>query len=136
MFDYDWGLQDDFMGASKLSLLSLDLNQQTEIKLRLEDPSRPEKDLGELVLSVILWPKTQEDKEQVSAHTLTFQTFCLFKSTLKLQRKMIKILSDISLYTRHLKPHGCMSESIKTEKGFILIYFNTLYAQHLFMIFL
>lgn len=56
------------MGASKLSLLSLDLNQQSEIKLRLEDPSRPEKDLGELVLSVILWPKTQEDKEQVSAH--------------------------------------------------------------------
>ncbi|XP_063698220.1 multiple C2 and transmembrane domain-containing protein [Culicoides brevitarsis] len=64
VFDYDWGLQDDFMGASKLSLLSIDLNQQTDVTLRLEDPSRPEKDLGELLLSVILWPKTQEDKEQ------------------------------------------------------------------------
>lgn len=59
------------MGAAKLSLNSLDLNQQTEIRLRLEDPSRPEKDLGELLLSVILWPKTQEDKEQVSTYSLT-----------------------------------------------------------------
>lgn len=59
------------MGAAKLFLTSLDLNQQTEIRLRLEDPSRPEKDLGELLLSLILCPKTQEDKEQVSTYSLT-----------------------------------------------------------------
>lgn len=62
------------MGAAKLSLTSLDLNQQTEIRLKLEDPSRSEKDLGEILLSVILWPKTQEDKEQVSTTSILFTT--------------------------------------------------------------
>lgn len=70
VFDYDWGLQDDFMGSAKLSLTTFDLNQNKEVRLRLEDPSRQDKDLGELILIVVLWPKTQEDKEQVLLHCL------------------------------------------------------------------
>lgn len=46
------------------------MNQNKEIRLRLEDPSRQDKDLGELILIVVLWPKTQEDKEQVLLHCM------------------------------------------------------------------
>ncbi|CRL08658.1 CLUMA_CG021376, isoform A [Clunio marinus] len=63
-FDYDWGLQDDFMGASKLHLTQLELNQPEEIYLKLTDPARPLKDLGEIKIMATLMPKTQEDKEQ------------------------------------------------------------------------
>jgi hypothetical protein len=66
VFDYDWGLQDDFMGATKLSLTQLELNKPEEIYVKLSDPARPLKDLGELKLIVTLLPKTQEDKEQVN----------------------------------------------------------------------
>ncbi|XP_055619934.1 multiple C2 and transmembrane domain-containing protein isoform X2 [Toxorhynchites rutilus septentrionalis] len=66
VFDYDWGLQDDFMGSAKLPLTSLELNRAEDMTIKLEDAQRPLKDLGEIKLSVTLWPKTQEDKEQVS----------------------------------------------------------------------
>lgn len=55
------------MGATKLSLTELDLNQSKEIYLKLTDPARPLKDLGELKVVATLMPKTQEDKEQVIA---------------------------------------------------------------------
>ncbi|XP_050073733.1 multiple C2 and transmembrane domain-containing protein isoform X1 [Anopheles maculipalpis] len=64
VFDYDWGLQDDFMGSAKLYLTSLELNRAEDLTIKLEDAQRASKDLGELKLSVTLWPKTQEDKEQ------------------------------------------------------------------------
>lgn len=74
-FDYDWGLQDDFMGATKLSLTQLELNQTEEVYLKLTDPARPLKDLGELKIVVTLQPKTQEDKEQVRMSLLHFVSF-------------------------------------------------------------
>ncbi|XP_055612277.1 multiple C2 and transmembrane domain-containing protein isoform X2 [Uranotaenia lowii] len=64
VFDYDWGLQDDFMGSAKLLLSSLELNRAEELMIKLEDAQRAGKDLGEIKLNVTLWPKTQEDKEQ------------------------------------------------------------------------
>ncbi|XP_055531817.1 multiple C2 and transmembrane domain-containing protein isoform X2 [Wyeomyia smithii] len=64
VFDYDWGLQDDFMGAAKLQLTSLELSRAEEMLIKLEDAQRANKDLGEIKLNVTLWPKTQEDKEQ------------------------------------------------------------------------
>jgi hypothetical protein len=65
VFDYDFGLQDDFMGATKLNLTQLELNRPEEIMLKLTDPARPLKDLGEIKCVITLMPKTQEDKEQV-----------------------------------------------------------------------
>lgn len=65
-FDYDWGLQDDFMGATKFSLNQVELNQPEEMMLKLLDPARPLKDLGELKIVVTLVPKSQEEKETVS----------------------------------------------------------------------
>lgn len=55
------------MGATKLSLTQLELNQPEEIYLKLTDPARPFKDLGEIKIYATLMPKTQEDKEQVSS---------------------------------------------------------------------
>ncbi|EAT41474.1 AAEL006893-PA, partial [Aedes aegypti] len=65
VFDYDWGLQDDFMGSAKLVLTALELNRAEDLIIKLEDAQRANKDLGEIKLGVTLWPKTQEDKEQV-----------------------------------------------------------------------
>lgn len=53
------------MGATRLNLTQLELNQPEEIILKLTDPARPLKDLGEIKIVVTLMPKTQEDKEQV-----------------------------------------------------------------------
>uniref|UniRef100_A0A6P7FUY8 Multiple C2 and transmembrane domain-containing protein-like n=1 Tax=Diabrotica virgifera virgifera TaxID=50390 RepID=A0A6P7FUY8_DIAVI len=64
VFDYDWGLQDDFMGSATLDLTTLELAKTAELSLTLQDPSRPDASLGEIILAVTLHPKTQEDKEQ------------------------------------------------------------------------
>lgn len=69
VFDYDWGLQDDFMGSAQLHLTTLELSRTHELMVKLEDQSRPVRtNLGELKMNVTLWPRTQEDKEQVHFH--------------------------------------------------------------------
>ncbi|OWR48140.1 Multiple C2 and transmembrane domain-containing protein 2 [Danaus plexippus plexippus] len=66
VFDYDWGLQDDFMGVCHLDLTALELGRSQDLVLCLRDPNKPtNQDLGEIVLNVTLYPKSQEDKEQV-----------------------------------------------------------------------
>ncbi|XP_058790491.1 multiple C2 and transmembrane domain-containing protein isoform X2 [Phymastichus coffea] len=64
VFDYDWGLQDDFMGAAQLDLTQLELGQMQDITLELKDPARPKQDLGQIIVSATLWPKNQQEKEQ------------------------------------------------------------------------
>ncbi|CAG4995077.1 unnamed protein product [Parnassius apollo] len=64
VFDYDWGLQDDFMGSCYLDLTALELGRTQDLVLCLRDPNKPNQDMGEIVLNVTLWPKSQEDKEQ------------------------------------------------------------------------
>jgi hypothetical protein len=53
------------MGSATLDLTSLDLGRPTDVTLALQDPDRPEAPLGEVVMTVTLYPKSQEDKEQV-----------------------------------------------------------------------
>ena len=53
------------MGTTKLDLTQLELGRLQEINLKLEDPSNSTRTLGELKLNATLWPRTQEDKEQV-----------------------------------------------------------------------
>ncbi|KAK4885660.1 hypothetical protein RN001_001931 [Aquatica leii] len=64
VFDYDWGLQDDFMGSASLELTTLDLGKTSDLILPLQDPSSSSNQLGEIMISVTLFPKSQEDKEQ------------------------------------------------------------------------
>lgn len=54
------------MGAGQLDLTSLELGRTVDIALPLQDPSRCTTPLGEILLAVTLYPKTQEDKEQVT----------------------------------------------------------------------
>ncbi|KZC04883.1 Multiple C2 and transmembrane domain-containing protein 1, partial [Dufourea novaeangliae] len=69
VFDYDWGLQDDFMGAAQLDLTQLDLGQPQDVVLELKDPARPKQDLGEIYLTATLWPRNQQEKEQKLSET-------------------------------------------------------------------
>lgn len=69
VFDYDWGLQDDFMGAAMLDLTQLDLGHPQDITLELKDPDRPKQHLGEIYLTATLWPRNQQEKEQYFQRT-------------------------------------------------------------------
>lgn len=62
------------MGTTKLDLTTLDLGRLQELMLKLEDPSNPLRTLGELRINVTLWPRTQEDKEQV----VMWQNYLIF----------------------------------------------------------
>ncbi|KYN36255.1 Multiple C2 and transmembrane domain-containing protein 1, partial [Trachymyrmex septentrionalis] len=70
VFDYDWGLQDDFMGAALLDLTQLDLGHSQDITLELKDPVRPKQHLGEIYLTATLWPRNQQEKEQYAQHAV------------------------------------------------------------------
>ncbi|GLD66869.1 multiple C2 and transmembrane domain-containing protein 1 isoform X1 [Lates japonicus] len=57
VFDYDFGLQDDFMGSAYLYLESLEHQRTLDVTLDLKDPQYPEHNLGSLELAVTLSPK-------------------------------------------------------------------------------
>ncbi|NXH45207.1 MCTP1 protein, partial [Dicaeum eximium] len=61
VFDYDFGLQDDFIGSAFLDLTTLELNRQTDVTLSLKDPHYPDHDLGSIFLSVLLAPGDQRE---------------------------------------------------------------------------
>uniref|UniRef100_A0A8C7AKA1 Multiple C2 and transmembrane domain-containing protein 1 n=2 Tax=Neovison vison TaxID=452646 RepID=A0A8C7AKA1_NEOVI len=63
VFDYDFGLQDDFMGSAFLDLTQLELNRPTDVTLTLKDPHYPDHYLGIILLSVILTPKEGEHRD-------------------------------------------------------------------------
>ncbi|XP_062941606.1 multiple C2 and transmembrane domain-containing protein 1 isoform X12 [Cynocephalus volans] len=63
VFDYDFGLQDDFMGSAFLDLTQLELNRPTDVTLTLKDPHYPDHDLGIILLSVVLTPKEGEPRD-------------------------------------------------------------------------
>ncbi|XP_067290189.1 multiple C2 and transmembrane domain-containing protein 1 isoform X2 [Pseudorasbora parva] len=63
VFDYDFGLQDDFMGSAYLYLESLEHLRPNDVRLDLKDPHCPEQDLGSLELVVTLFPRSTEDRE-------------------------------------------------------------------------
>ncbi|KAB7498255.1 putative ADP-ribosylation factor GTPase-activating protein AGD11, partial [Armadillidium nasatum] len=63
VFDYDWGLQDDFMGMATVDLSTLELNTPVEKTVVLQEPGKHEY-MGTVTLNLTLVPKTQEEKEQ------------------------------------------------------------------------
>ncbi|KAA0704406.1 Multiple C2 and transmembrane domain-containing protein 1 [Triplophysa tibetana] len=63
VFDYDFGLQDDFMGSAHLYLDSLELNRTLDVRLDLQDPHNRDQDLGSLELVVSVFPRGALDKE-------------------------------------------------------------------------
>ncbi|XP_051981276.1 multiple C2 and transmembrane domain-containing protein 1-like [Xyrauchen texanus] len=63
VFDYDFGLQDDFMGSTYLYLESLEHQRTLDVSLDLKDPHYPNHDLGSLELAVTLIPKEGDFRE-------------------------------------------------------------------------
>uniref|UniRef100_A0A672MF25 Multiple C2 and transmembrane domain containing 1 n=1 Tax=Sinocyclocheilus grahami TaxID=75366 RepID=A0A672MF25_SINGR len=70
VFDYDFGLQDDFMGSAYLHLDSLELQRPIDVRLDLQDPHCPDQDLGSLELAVTLFPRSTEDREHQQQQNL------------------------------------------------------------------
>ncbi|KAF4074517.1 hypothetical protein AMELA_G00240210 [Ameiurus melas] len=63
VFDYDFGLQDDFMGSAHLYLESLEQHRSLDVTLELKDPHYPDHNLGSLELAVTLAPKEGDFRE-------------------------------------------------------------------------
>uniref|UniRef100_A0A3B3RT12 Multiple C2 and transmembrane domain containing 1 n=1 Tax=Paramormyrops kingsleyae TaxID=1676925 RepID=A0A3B3RT12_9TELE len=66
VFDYDFGLQDDFMGSALLYLESLELTRTLDVTLDLKDPQHPGHNLGSLQLAVTLSPKEGDFREALT----------------------------------------------------------------------
>lgn len=88
VFDYDWGLQDDFMGAAQFDLAQLDLGQPQDIVLELKDHNRPKQHLGEIYVTATLWPKNQQEKEQVFLSAIFY--FYSLKESFELENDIRK----------------------------------------------
>ncbi|XP_062340811.1 LOW QUALITY PROTEIN: multiple C2 and transmembrane domain-containing protein 1 [Osmerus eperlanus] len=67
VFDYDFGLQDDFIGSAYLYMESLEHHRTQPVILNLTDPHHPDQDLGTLELDVTLTPKDGPLEEQKDA---------------------------------------------------------------------
>lgn len=66
------------MGAANLDLTVLDLGQPQDVTLELKDPARPRQHLGEIFLTVTLWPRNQQEKEQVLLFIIHFLNFFMY----------------------------------------------------------
>ncbi|XP_062409675.1 multiple C2 and transmembrane domain-containing protein 1 isoform X2 [Sardina pilchardus] len=70
VFDYDFGLHDDFMGSAYLYLDTLEQNRPLDVSLDLRDPHHPQQDLGTLELMVTLGPKDKPNNESTQQQSL------------------------------------------------------------------
>ncbi|XP_044188889.1 multiple C2 and transmembrane domain-containing protein 1 isoform X1 [Thunnus albacares] len=70
VFDYDFGLLDDFMGSAYLYVESLEQQRTIPVTLVLKDPQYPDQDLGSLELAVTLTPKDSPVEERRDSTTM------------------------------------------------------------------
>ncbi|XP_051038733.1 multiple C2 and transmembrane domain-containing protein 1 isoform X2 [Phodopus roborovskii] len=103
VFDYDFGLQDDFMGSAFLDLTQLELNRSTDVSLTLKDPHYPDHDLGIILLSVILTPKEGEPRDVSSIPSSLHWRICDIKTMLmrKSWKRSSKELSENEVFGSH-----------------------------------
>ncbi|XP_072228801.1 multiple C2 and transmembrane domain-containing protein 1-like isoform X2 [Leuresthes tenuis] len=86
VFDYDFGLQDDFMGSAFLYLESLEQQRTIPVTLVLRDPQHPDQDLGSLELAVTLTPKSSPIEEHRESTTMLLRRS--WKRSTKQQQSM------------------------------------------------
>ncbi|XP_069081588.1 multiple C2 and transmembrane domain-containing protein 1 isoform X3 [Pleurodeles waltl] len=70
VFDYDFGLQDDFMGSAILDLATLDLERPKDVTLSLKDPHYPDHNLGTISLSLTLSAKDPYQRDGFNTQSL------------------------------------------------------------------
>lgn len=63
------------MGSAFMDLTKMELGKSLEITLSLRDAAKPAEYLGELFLTATLWPRSQEDKDQVKLIYFCFLYF-------------------------------------------------------------
>ncbi|KAK0142983.1 Multiple C2 and transmembrane domain-containing protein 1 [Merluccius polli] len=63
VFDYDFGFQDDFMGAAQVHLESLEHQRTLDLSLDLGDPHHPDQNLGTIDLGITLTTKEGDIRE-------------------------------------------------------------------------
>ncbi|KAM8886471.1 multiple C2 and transmembrane domain-containing protein 1-like isoform 3-T3 [Spinachia spinachia] len=80
VFDYDFGLQDDFMGSAYLHLESLEHQRTLDVTLDLKDPQYPEHNLGSLDLAVTLSPKEGDTRDATMLLRRNWKRSCKYQS--------------------------------------------------------
>nr|XP_047902571.1 multiple C2 and transmembrane domain-containing protein 1 isoform X7 [Anser cygnoides] len=106
VFDYDFGLQDDFIGSAFLDLTSLELNRQTDVTLSLKDPHYPDHDLGSILLSVLLAPREEQREATMLMRkswkrSSKFQTQSLRLSDLHRKSQLWRGIVSVTLIEGH-----------------------------------
>ncbi|XP_060091668.1 multiple C2 and transmembrane domain-containing protein 1 isoform X3 [Heteronotia binoei] len=126
VFDYDFGLQDDFMGSAFLDLNSLEQNRSIDVTLSLKDPHYPDDDLGTILLSVLLTPKEQPREVTMLMRkswkrSSKFQTQSLRLSDLHRKSQLWRGIVSVTLIEgRELKamdPNGLSDPYVKFRLG-------------------
>ncbi|XP_062985673.1 multiple C2 and transmembrane domain-containing protein 1 isoform X3 [Elgaria multicarinata webbii] len=126
VFDYDFGLQDDFMGSAFLDLNSLEQNRPIDVTLSLKDPHYPDQDLGTILLSVLLTPKEQQREVTMLMRkswkrSSKFQTQSIRLSDLHRKSQLWRGIVSITLIEgrelRAMDPNGLSDPYVKFRLG-------------------
>uniref|UniRef100_A0A674NQ46 Multiple C2 and transmembrane domain containing 1 n=1 Tax=Takifugu rubripes TaxID=31033 RepID=A0A674NQ46_TAKRU len=111
VFDYDFGLQDDFMGSAYLHLESLEHQRTLDVTLDLKDPQYPENDLGTLELAVTLTPKENmsdavRNSCQIILNTHSYLSWDMRLSDVHGKAQLWRGIVSISLIEGASRPSG------------------------------
>uniref|UniRef100_A0A671XF04 Multiple C2 and transmembrane domain containing 1 n=1 Tax=Sparus aurata TaxID=8175 RepID=A0A671XF04_SPAAU len=103
VFDYDFGLQDDFMGSAYLYLESLEQQRTIPVTLVLKDPQLPDQDLGSLELAVTLTPKHSplEERRDSTVRVLLITSLTSASVLLNCNEYSARSLFSVALFMKH-----------------------------------